>query len=300
LKVEYELTISLDEAIHGTRKILVRTDKRLAVTIPFGVKTGTVVKLTGALQITDGCPGDILIRIRVKVKQRERRYFPSVVLIVVLIIIFSVILASSLTGGGDTGDVSTAQDSGNVAQPPITKTTEAAAESVIDSDYITVFHDIQPPWYYIRGTPIHLTNNATATDPTWQQLRRFLISDKTDSELYRPGLYECGHFAAEVYNNAEAAGINAAFVAVFFSDEMDGHAVNAFTTVDKGLIYIDCQGPELTDVLSDTYVDGMYDKRVYIEKGKTMRVESIRTSLFRGYVIFFQAEGKVESVEIYW
>ncbi len=300
MKAEYELTISLDEAINGTRKILVRNDKRLAVNIPFGVKSGSIVKLTGALQITDGCPGDIFIRIRVKVKQRERKYFPSVVLTVVFIIIFSVVIASALTGVGDTGDISTAKDSNNVAQPPITKTTTTATESVIDSDYITVFHDIQPPWYYIRGTPIHLTDNATATDPTWQQLRRFLISDKTDSKLYRPLVYECGHFAEEVHNNAEAAGIRAAFVAVFFSEEMDGHAVNAFSTVDRGLVYIDCQGPELSDVLSDTYIDGMYDKRVYIEKGKTMRVESIRTPLFRGYVVFFQAEGTVESVEIYW
>jgi len=64
--VRYELVINKDEASRGTRKVLTRKGKRLEVKIPPGVKTGSIVKLSHARQVTDSKPGDILIRIKVK------------------------------------------------------------------------------------------------------------------------------------------------------------------------------------------------------------------------------------------
>jgi curved DNA-binding protein len=64
--VRYELVISQKEALQGAKKILSRKGKRLEVKIPAGVKTGGIVKLSNARQITDGLPGDILIQIMVK------------------------------------------------------------------------------------------------------------------------------------------------------------------------------------------------------------------------------------------
>jgi curved DNA-binding protein len=64
--VLYELTIGQTEALQGTRKILIRKGKKLEVNIPGGVKTGSVVKLSNARWITDGLPGDILIKVVVK------------------------------------------------------------------------------------------------------------------------------------------------------------------------------------------------------------------------------------------
>lgn len=63
--VRYEITISQKEASQGAKKILTRKGKRLEVKIPRGVKTGSVVKLSNARQITDGQPGDIFIQIKV-------------------------------------------------------------------------------------------------------------------------------------------------------------------------------------------------------------------------------------------
>jgi len=63
---DYELTISREEAMHGVKKILKRKGKKLEVTIPAGVKTGKVVILRNARQISDGSPGDILIKVIVK------------------------------------------------------------------------------------------------------------------------------------------------------------------------------------------------------------------------------------------
>jgi curved DNA-binding protein len=64
--VLYELAISQAEASRGVRKILKRKGKRLEVNIPAGVKTGNVVRLRNARQISDGLPGDILIKVIVK------------------------------------------------------------------------------------------------------------------------------------------------------------------------------------------------------------------------------------------
>ncbi|MBA7505908.1 Chaperone protein DnaJ [subsurface metagenome] len=64
--VRYELTITQREASEGAKKILTRQGKKLEVKIPSGVKTGSMVKLRNARQITDGVPGDILIRVTVK------------------------------------------------------------------------------------------------------------------------------------------------------------------------------------------------------------------------------------------
>jgi len=65
-EVRYELTITRQEASHGTTKILKRKSKRLEVKIPAGVKTGDLVRLRNALQTSDGIPGDILIKVIVK------------------------------------------------------------------------------------------------------------------------------------------------------------------------------------------------------------------------------------------
>ena len=65
-EVYYELAISRGEASQGVKEILNRKGKRLEVKIPAGVKTGSVVKLKNARQISDGSPGDILIRVIVK------------------------------------------------------------------------------------------------------------------------------------------------------------------------------------------------------------------------------------------
>jgi curved DNA-binding protein len=62
----YELTITQEEATQGVKKLLTRKGKKLTVKIPPGVKTGSVIKLSNACQVTDNQPGDILITIKIK------------------------------------------------------------------------------------------------------------------------------------------------------------------------------------------------------------------------------------------
>jgi len=64
--VRYEITIARQEALQGTKKTLTRKGKRLEVKIPAGIKTGNTVTLRNARQLTDGLPGNILVKVVVK------------------------------------------------------------------------------------------------------------------------------------------------------------------------------------------------------------------------------------------
>jgi DnaJ-class molecular chaperone len=64
--VRYELTITRAEAKKGTKKMLTRKGKKIEVKVPAGVKSGNVLKLSNACQVTDGYPGDILIKIKTR------------------------------------------------------------------------------------------------------------------------------------------------------------------------------------------------------------------------------------------
>lgn len=256
--VGYRLVITSNEAMTGTKKLLTRKGKRLEITIPAGVKTGTLVKLSGALQITDGYYGDILIQI--KVRSRHRVVLATATIVGLFILISSIAITYSIVNPGGT-----------------TETIEIGTTN----DFTTVFHNRQLFWTN-SGRWIDFANNSSATDPTWQQLKAFLISDKTDQHQYILGSYMCGDFAEEVHNNAEAVGIRAAFVVVFFEGESDGHALNAFETTDSGLVYIDCL--EL-------------DMIVYIQEGK--KYQPICLFYEPDYYVI-EPLGIVESVEIYW
>lgn len=65
-QVQYEITITEEQAAKGMEKDLTRRGKKLRVKIPPGVKTGSKVRLKNARQLTDGQKGDITIKVLVK------------------------------------------------------------------------------------------------------------------------------------------------------------------------------------------------------------------------------------------
>jgi len=98
-------------------------------------------------------------------------------------------------------------------------------------------------FYHLKGgdgEPIVLTNNPAAVNVTFAEVIDFIKKDPTDTNEYRNGIYVCGDYAEDVHNHAEAAGIRAGWVGVDFYDSNIGHAINAFETTDKGLVYVDC------------------------------------------------------------
>jgi len=137
---------------------------------------------------------------------------------------------------------------------------------------ITVYSGIQPRVIKnLAMGEVILENNTAAQNPTWSELMLFLEQDDTDSDLY--GFMLCGGFAEMVHNNAEEAGIKSAFVAVNFEDCV-GHALNAFNTIDRGLVYIDCTGKDINSYYVHlpgyVYIGDIdsYDTMAYLEIGK--------------------------------
>jgi len=87
-------------------------------------------------------------------------------------------------------------------------------------------------------------------NPSWEELKAFLLKDDTDKMEYVFPTTVCEDFAKKLQKNAKEAGWRCAFVSVQLDGYPDwanlgipsytGHACNAFETTDRGLVYIDC------------------------------------------------------------
>ncbi|MCL0094776.1 hypothetical protein M1N58_02630 [Dehalococcoidales bacterium] len=100
-----------------------------------------------------------------------------------------------------------------------------------------------------------LATRVDLRNPTYKELMDFLRRDKTDLKPYIKGEYTCSNFSADVNINAELEGIRAAWVRLRFADEeVRGHAIVAFETIDKGLIFIEPQTDEIAKpVIGESY-----------------------------------------------
>ena len=99
----------------------------------------------------------------------------------------------------------------------------------------------------IDGQTIELKN------PTFEELQAFIAKDSTNKNKWMTNAYECRHFASELCNNARDASLNCAFVLLCYNHGQ--HAVVAFDTVDKGLVYIEPQ----TDNIIYPEIGGRYE-----------------------------------------
>jgi hypothetical protein len=96
---------------------------------------------------------------------------------------------------------------------------------------------------YDKGLEEGLGHGYTINDPTYDQAVTFMKQDSTDQNKYVDPTYICSHFARDVCNNAEARGIRCAFAEIRYKD--GGHALVAFNTIDKGLVYFESQTDEV-------------------------------------------------------
>lgn len=104
----------------------------------------------------------------------------------------------------------------------------------------------------------HLSENSSTShemvlkDQTFQEVRDFILKDPTNRNKFVLNQYECRHFATDVNNNAEANDLRCAFVLLGY--DRGQHAVVAFDTTDRGLVYIEPQ----TDAAIHPEVGGKY------------------------------------------
>ncbi len=140
-----------------------------------------------------------------------------------------------------------------------------------------------------NGEAIILKNNPEAADPTFDELVAFINIDNTDKKPYiREGenAYVCADFAEEVHNKAEAVGIRAGWVAIRFEGSEEGHAINAFETTDKGLVYIDCTNGR---TFSDDGIEAKsWDTVAYLEVGKrygVLHIDRVTSMPYEYYIL---------------
>lgn len=115
-------------------------------------------------------------------------------------------------------------------------------------------------------------------DPTYSEMEKFLARDRTDSD--EPGFFDlwdefpCVHFSSNVKRNAIKEGIRCGGVLISFRwyrtsfDHGEGkvifvgknkieHAIIAFQTVDKGVVFIEPQkDKEVKVAIGVPYTDG--------------------------------------------
>ena len=148
---------------------------------------------------------------------------------------------------------------------------------------------------------VALIDNPTATNPTWSQLETFLSQDQTEKHTYIENVYDCSQFSRDVHNNAEAAGIRAAEVQVWFRNEITGHALNAFLTTDYGLVYVSCT--EAPDTIARVKTGKEYRAvKLYRITGTNVRNDYWWDTLSSYYYIPSSTGGGAvtSSIEIYW
>jgi len=127
----------------------------------------------------------------------------------------------------------------------------------IGYEYVGTYVGTEVEAKYNEGD-YHLSeNNSTSQEvvlknPTFKELRDFILRDPTNRNEFVLNQYECRHFATEVNNNAEANGLRSAFVLLGY--DRGQHAVVAFDTTDRGLVYIEPQ----TDAAIHPEVGGSY------------------------------------------
>lgn len=184
-----------------------------------------------------------------------------------------------------------------------TKETLAIKEAVRgNTNNLEIYYDKQPP--YSKGLPytsINLINSQSAINPTWQWLLQFVASDDTDEQTYVEGLYMCGSFAETLHNNAEQKGIRAAWVGVDFEDSSESHALNAFYTVDIGLVFVDCTGRGFEVVipsLEDSYNSNTdYDTIAYVQVGAEYGLVSADVATSPKYTFYGRYKQQWEEYE---
>ncbi|NLE08889.1 MAG: hypothetical protein GX631_06510 [Dehalococcoidales bacterium] len=118
---------------------------------------------------------------------------------------------------------------GRAAETPIGYSGISGAAETEQASYEPVFAE----------TAVGDAGSFVLRNPSFQELKEFILGDTTSRKEFVKSVYECRHFATEVNNNAEVRGIRCAIALICFEEGQ--HAVVAFETSDRGLVYIEPQ-----------------------------------------------------------
>ncbi|MDP2901208.1 MAG: hypothetical protein Q8O47_09595 [Candidatus Bathyarchaeota archaeon] len=94
------------------------------------------------------------------------------------------------------------------------------------------------------------TTGFNIRDPTYSEMISFIATDRTDDNNYVDTSYVCHDFSYDVKTNAFNAGYRCFWVGIEMGDHtvQTGHAIVAFNTTDRGIIYIEPQSDRVMNV----------------------------------------------------
>jgi|WetSurMetagenome_2_1015567.scaffolds.fasta_scaffold498627_1 hypothetical protein len=133
--------------------------------------------------------------------------------------------------------------------------TDSIGAPLKEKNLQTVVADISP----VSSDNLSANQTIILKNPTFAELKAFVLTDDTHRHQFIENVYECRHFATDMVNNAVDLGLNAGFVLICYNQGQ--HAVVAFNTIDRGLIYIEPQ----TNASIDVKVGGYYQDRLIKE-----------------------------------
>ncbi len=168
----------------------------------------------------------------------------------------------------------TLTETSTITLPPITKTTTTTLPPATITTKVTetlLIPTTITSWTTLRTTVT--VQNISLRNPTWRELIEFLKEDETDTYIYRADEFDCSGFALTLRDHAIARGFRCAYVKIEFIDGR-AHALNAFRTSDKGLVFVDVTGSE-----NRTGYDYNYDTIAYLKIGEqygTISLDAVR------------------------
>ena len=101
--------------------------------------------------------------------------------------------------------------------------------------------------YYQYGLDDIKNRGYNVSYPSYPLVSSFIKKDETDKELYISGIFDDHDFAQMVKDNAFKSGIHCYYVELQFA-EPPGHAIVAFKTTDRGIVFYEPQTDESVDV----------------------------------------------------
>lgn len=166
-------------------------------------------------------------------------------------------------------------------------------DNKVSPNSLEVRWDIEGKFYDVPC----FVDNINAKDCTYEDLLIFLKEDLTDKMVLQENdvLNSCERYTLVLHDNAEKFGIRCGYAIVTFV-EIDevygrfGHALCAFNTLDRGIIFIDDTFSPNVDVDRDS----MFDKTGEVVVGQKYAPNRLFDD--RKY----KTMGTVESVDVYW
>jgi len=165
------------------------------------------------------------------------------VILGVSVLMALMLLLSSCASGISQEEYRTLQSSLNSAQLEI-DTLKANMTTLQDS-----YNELQADYGNLQddyASSLERLQQSALENPTWAELEKFLRLDDTDTIPYVENSFDCSGFAITLRDRAWRYGMRCAYVEIGFAAG-EGHAINAFETTDKGLIYVDVTGADQID-----------------------------------------------------